>query len=421
MVELNDIWGFAYEPEWVSWEGSWDISPALPRSGLQFLDGSTVRTVQWFFDNLLPEEGMRKALAGQLKMNEGDAFSLLEYLGAESAGALVLLPPDAAFVPEQGIQILADAVLSARIESMPQIPMAATSPKRMSLAGAQHKLLVCWDGSALSEPKGSTPSSHILKPDSPDPYYPHSVINEYAMMTLAKGIGLEVPQVWRHYCPKPVYIVERFDRRGGPWTGPGSVERLHIIDTCQLLNKSRAFKYELASLDSLKAVVEATRAPVATRMGLYRWLVFNLLIGNEDNHLKNISLMIDTSGVHLAQTYDLLSTAAYHTTAMRPGQALWPAVPLAIPLPGQGTFEHVTRTGVLAAGEALGIPSRLCNRELDEQLQKIEPMFDTLIAQVQSENLTLREDAHRYLGGELRFLRTIRHVIVEQMVQRLKA
>lgn len=420
LIESNDIWGFAYEQDWVSWEGSWDISPALPRSVLNFWDGSTVRTVQWFFDNLLPEEGMRRALAGRLKMNEDDAFSLLEYLGAESAGSLVLLPPDKEFVAEQGTQVLTDAELSARIVSMPQVPMGSTSPKRMSLAGAQHKLLVSWDGHTLSEPLGSTPSTHILKPESPDPFYPHSVINEYAMMTLAARMGLDVPRVWRHYCPQPVYIVERFDREGAPWTKPGSIDRLHIVDTCQLLNKSRTFKYSQATLESLRAVIDATRAPAATRIGLYRWLVFNLLIGNEDNHLKNISLMVDASGVKLAKTYDLLSTAAYHTEAMRPNQALWPQLPLAIPLPNQGTFLDVNRYGVMAAGEALGIPPTLCLRELNHQLNRILPLFDDLIAEIQAENMALPEESKVFAGGEMRLLRAIRHVVVEQMVGRLR-
>lgn len=421
LIEHNDIWGFAYEHAWVSWEGSWDISPALSRNALNFWDGSTVRTVQWFFDNLLPEEGMRRALAGTLTLNEDDAFSLLEYLGAESAGSLVLLSPDKEFVAEQGMQVLTDDVLSARIESMPQVPMGSTSPKRMSLAGAQHKLLVSWDGQTLSEPLGSTPSTHILKPESPDPSYPHSAINEYAMMTLATRMGLDVPRVWRHYCPKPVYIVERFDREGAPWTEPGSVQRLHTVDTCQLLNKSRTFKYTQATLDSLSAVVEATRAPAATRMGLYRWLVFNLLIGNEDNHLKNISLMVGASDVRLAKTYDLLSTAVYHTEAMRPDQALWPQLALAIPLPGQGTFANVNRAGVLAAGAALGIPAPLCVRELNAQLKKMEPLLDVLIDEIQTENIDLREDAKVYTGGEMRLLRAIRHVVVAQMVECMKA
>lgn len=191
--------------------------------------------------------------------------------------------------------------------------------------------------------------------------------------------------------------------------------------TCQLLNRSRTFKYTQATLDSLSAVVEMTRAPAATRMGLYRWLVFNLLIGNEDNHLKNISLMVGASGVLLAKTYDLLSTAVYHTEAMRPDQALWPQLQLAIPLPGQGTFASVNRTGLLAAGAALGSPVQLCVRELNEQLKKMDPLLDALIAEIQAENVGLREDAKVYSGGEMRLLLAIRHVVVAQMVARMKS
>jgi len=96
---------------------------------------------------------------------------------------------------------LTDATLDKRIKNMPRVPIASTSPKRMSLAGAQHKLLVNWDGTQLSEPLGMTPSTHILKPEHLSADYPHSVINEYAMMKLAARLGLDAPAVWRHHAP----------------------------------------------------------------------------------------------------------------------------------------------------------------------------------------------------------------------------
>ncbi|SFG25413.1 HipA N-terminal domain-containing protein [Neptunomonas qingdaonensis] len=52
------------------------------------------RPVQWFFDNLLPEEGARELLASGAKIDKADAFGLLETFGAESAGAMTLLPPN---------------------------------------------------------------------------------------------------------------------------------------------------------------------------------------------------------------------------------------------------------------------------------------------------------------------------------------
>ena len=428
LAELNDIWQFEYAPEWLRWEHSWDISPPIARAAGHIVDGSTLRPVQWFFDNLLPEDLMRNAIAAKAKIADADAFALLEYMGAESAGSLVLLPSGLAIPDEQGYVPLSDADLNQRIQNMLRVPIATTSPKRMSLAGAQQKLLVNWDGEQLSEPLGMTPSMHILKPEHLSEDYPHSVINEYAMMKLASRLGLDAPAVWRHYCPQPVYIVERFDRKIDVTKAPTQrgedeprlvTDRLHAIDICQLLNKAHTFKYLQANLGTLLEVVEATRNRLATRLGLFRWLLFNVLIGNHDNHLKNVSLMVSDEGVSLAKTYDLLCTAVYHTDAYPSAGARWPDIDLAIPLPDQPYYANITRQGLTAAGLALGLPAAVTTREISSMTSRIGPELDAIIASVEVENTRLPEHTRVYHGGELRLLRAIRHVIIGQMLQRL--
>jgi serine/threonine-protein kinase HipA len=411
LAERNDIWQFDYAPQWVQWAHSWDISPPISRAAGSIVDGSTLRPVQWFFDNLLPEDRMRTAIAAKAKIAAADTFALLEYMGAESAGSLVLLPPDQALPEARGYSPLPDHELDQRIHDMAQVPIASTSPKRMSLAGAQHKLLVRWDGAQLSEPLGMTPSTHILKPEHLSDDYPHSVINEYAMMKLADRVGLNAPKVWRHYCPQPVYIVERFDREGS--------DRLHVIDTCQLLNKAHIFKYTQAHLGTLREVIEATRNRLATRLGLFRWLVFNLIIANHDNHLKNVSLMLGEDGVSLAQTYDLVCTGVYHTDAYPSAGAKWPEIDLAIPLPNQPRYANVTRQGLVEAGAILGLTAQISHREIDSIVTRIGPELDVIIASVEHENAQMPANTRQYHGGELRLLRAIRHVIVAQMLQRI--
>ena len=103
-------------------------------------------------------------------------------------------------------------------------------------------------------------------------------------------------------------------------------------------------------------MVEATRNRLATRLGLFRWLVFNILIANHDNHLKNVSLMVGQDGVSLAKTYDLVCTGVYHTHAYPSEGAKWPEIDLAVPLPNQPRYANVTRQGLVDAGAALGLP-----------------------------------------------------------------
>jgi serine/threonine-protein kinase HipA len=123
--------------------------------------------------------------------------------------------------------------------------------------------------------------------------------------------------------------------------------------------------------------------------------------------------------VSLAPSYDLLSTGVYHTEAFPMEGAKWPEIDLAIPLPNQLRFANVTRQGLVAGGAALGLPAPICEREIDSIASRIGPELDTIIASVEQDNAQLPTTARQYLGGELRLLRAIRHIIVAQMVQKI--
>lgn len=86
---------------------------------------------------------------------------------AESAGALVL-QPEGTEPPEKGVLPLAWNDLSHRIRNLPKASLNKRAPKRMSLAGAQHKMVVIYEPKSqeLGEPLKGTPSTHILKPNS---------------------------------------------------------------------------------------------------------------------------------------------------------------------------------------------------------------------------------------------------------------
>jgi serine/threonine-protein kinase HipA len=418
LAENDDLWAFEYNSEWVELPESFDLSPALPRLQLRHNDGATDRPVQWYFDNLLPEEQMRAAVSKEAKVHEDDSFALLEYLGPESAGSLVLLPPGQNINEPGGLRPLSDEALAQRIRNLPGIPLSSGAPKRMSLAGAQNKLLVVYRDGRLFEPVGSEPSTHILKPDHVSADYPASVINEYFTMRLAESVGLPVPPVIRRYTPEPVYIVERFDRLA---VSDGRTRRRHIIDACQLLNKSRAFKYKSATLDMLVEVIERCRNRVVARLSLYRWLIFNLLVANTDNHLKNLSFLVSSAGIELAPAYDLLSTGAYHARAFANERANWPAVDLSIDLPGATTLEAVTRDCVFGAGKILGLPRAISERELDRMIRILPAAIDQLETQIGRENARLDAPVRIFLAGEARLIATIKHLVVRDMLERLSA
>lgn len=417
LQDVNGIWAFRYTDAWLNNPQRFALSPHLPLQENALLDLSTQRPVQWYFDNLLPEENQRVLLAGDAHIDAADAFSLLGYYGAESAGSLTLLPPDTTVQGFDALRPLSDDALNNRILQLPWAPLTHAAIKRMSHAGAQHKLAVVLQGGDLFEPAGPTPSTHILKPDHPDTDYPHSVANEWFVMRLAKKLGLNVPRVHRRYVPAPVYIIDRFDRlqdvRG--W------QRLHVIDACQLLGLDRSFKYSQGSMENLAALANACRSPAVARTRLFSWLVFNVLVGNTDAHLKNLSFMVSQDGIQLAPHYDLLSTACYETRAFDKNG--WPdQTQLAWPIFGVRHISDIDRSLLIQAGAALSIAKSTSERLLDNLAGRILSETDSMYDEVETENTTLiqqRPELAATLAGESRCLRAIHYAVIKEMVGRL--
>ena len=417
--EADDLWAFAYDPEWSAADDAFDLSPALSRSRPEHVDGASQRPVQWYFDNLLPEEALRALLAKEAALPAEDAFGLLAYFGAESAGSLILRQPDVPMQEASGLRPLPPAALSERIRQLPQASLNQGAAKRMSLAGAQHKMVVVVRDGELFEPLPGTPSTHILKPNHPAAEYPASVINEFFTMRLAHRMGLAVPSVALRYVPEPVYIVERFDRDAGILP-----KRHHIIDACQLLNKARSFKYTAATLDTLAAIVAQCRARAATRLRLFRWLLFNTLVGNGDNHLKNLSFHVTPTGINLAPAYDLLSTAAYTTRAYAHERASWPQVELVLAIGEKRFFCDLDRQSFVEAGFGLGLTRQTAAREIQRMAGTVLQQARALAASLESEldgAVAASPDpkvAARFAAADRQLLRVLNHIVIPDIATR---
>jgi len=464
--EDNNLWVFEYDPAWSAHPQSFDLSPALPRDVAEHRDGGSVRPVQWYFDNLLPEEDLRRIVAKDANIKDSeDAFALLEYLGAESAGSLTLLPPGVALPEQRALRPLSFDELTKRIEDLPRDSLQKEAPKRMSIAGAQHKLLVVLkeqDKQAdLYEPVGAVASTHILKPDHPhQETYPASTFLEWLTMRLARAATLSIPRVTLLNVPRPVYLIERFDRvtdaaalRPESGDAPPSTRRLHAIDACQLLNKSRLFKHSGATVEALREVCEQMGDTLTAPLRLFRWLVFNLLVANDDCHLKNLSFLVGPEGISLAPHYDLLATGVYHSRAIAGSDGRWPDVEMAVRLsPEIRNFKDVTPDAVMAAAATLGVPDPVATRAVRDICNRVFRAFDRIYAEhypaepgllsksaslvaVSDAELTTLEDSHdegeqdegptlgvrteAQLGLERRILRILRYVILPQMRARL--
>jgi serine/threonine-protein kinase HipA len=311
---------FRYLPEWLESKDARPLSHSLPLRIEPFDDPMT----KPFFAGLLPEGDKRTDVANILKVSSKNDFAILDGIGGECAGALILLEPGQ--VPpieaheSDSIEWLDEDRLHAVLERLPKRPLlAGESGLRLSLAGAQEKLPVVTrelqSKAGLNEfdiglPKNNIPSSSILKPEITG--LDGSVYNEAFCLTLARELKLDAAttQIGRTK-DKTYLLVERYDR----FHHEGHLRRLHQEDFCQALAVPPQFKYQNEGgpsiADGFELVRKVTRPSAPNVLQLLDYIVFNILVGNNDAHGKNFSLLYSQSGIQLAPLYDVLSTAVY--------------------------------------------------------------------------------------------------------------
>lgn len=278
-----------------------------------------------FFEGLLPEADVRNRMAQRLQLDSGDVFGILREIGRDCAGAFSIVPDgyDLAAGREEGVDWLSDQDLATKVRELEARPLGVEPDRdiRISLAGAQDKMAVVYDGSRMGMPRGTTPSTHILKPASRveipgakrKPAFPGLVANEGFCMTLAGMAGLTVARVEVFEIDEqPALLIERYDRRR---TAAGEFVRLHQEDFSQALGISSHAKYEKdngpGSAAYLKLVLRNSTDTLTDLPELVDRMAFNYAIGNADGHAKNFSLLYRDESSRLAPGYDLISTYVY--------------------------------------------------------------------------------------------------------------
>lgn len=308
---------FCYTPGWLSLPNAVALSTSLPLQSAPFDDYKT----RPFFAGLLPEGQMRRLIAQQFQVSAQNDFALLDHIGGECAGAVTFLEPGQALpapTHDDDVQWLSDEEVVAILDELPGRPMlAGKDGLRLSLAGAQDKLPVVFDGSRFGLPRHGTPSSHILKPAIHA--VEDSVANEGFCLALAEVMQFNPAKSKVHSIGgRPFLLVERYDRVADT---QGHRRRLHQEDFCQALGIVPEMKYQneggpdLAQCFELVRRVTRPSAPQVLR--LLDYVIFNALIGNHDAYAKNFSLLYlhrETGETPvLAPFYDTLSTAVYPT------------------------------------------------------------------------------------------------------------
>jgi len=357
---------FSYDNNWLE-QSRIPLSLSLPLRSEPYLDDQS----HSFFANLLPEEKMRNLIARNLGISANNDYGLLERIGGDCAGAVSLWPEDEEPQQTELYRKLSLDELNAIVRELPQRPLlAGEKGVRLSLAGAQKKLPVYYDGQTWHLGYGSAPSNYIIKPAIDD--LAGTVENEAFCMALAGAVGLDVPSSFIHqHEALRVFVVNRFDRE----VAGDRIRRLHQEDFCQALNIPPEFKYEGEGGPSLAACSKLLRTN-STRsakdvLSLVDWVIFNYLIGNSDAHGKNISLLMLPKGPVLAPFYDLLSTRVYAHYGLAEG--------LAMKIGGELEPRVIQKKHWELLAEEVGIKPKLVLTRVKAMSQRIEearlPLF----------------------------------------------
>ena len=334
---------FAFEQDYID-------DPQRPTLSLSF-KGSTgglvtalrpvPRRVPPFFSNLLPEGHLREYLAKLADVNPEREFFLLAVLGADLPGALVVAPLDANAKEVDGHH-------GAAAEHDDPLPEAAL---RFSLAGVQLKFSAVMEASSgLTIPAGGMGGSWIVK--LPSARFAAVPENEFVMLELARRAGITVP---------PSRLVAMTDIKGLPEEAraPGgkalAVQRfdrvpggepVHMEDFAQVFGQFPNDKYKQHSYANIAAVLWAEAGEEST-LEFVRRLVFSVLIGNADMHLKNWSLLYpDKRKPVLSPGYDFVATLPYI-----------PNDSLALSFGGSRSLAEITQNQMRRFADAARIPA----------------------------------------------------------------
>jgi serine/threonine-protein kinase HipA len=257
-------------------------------------------------------------VARNLGISANNDVKMLEKIGGECAGAVTFLQPGQAPPTLSGEYATLDGgELADKLRQLRRQPLLAGEMHiRLSLAGAQDKIAVRMTDGQLKIPLESAPSTHILKPAISD--FDAITINEFICMRLAQAVGLPAATVELGRVEDIEYLlIERYDRTTDPLDG---LRRLHQEDFCQALGLVSANKYEDEDgptiADSVELLRNACTTPALDIIRFVDAIIFNYLIGNNDAHGKNFSLLyLDFPSqrciTKMAPLYDLVSTAYY--------------------------------------------------------------------------------------------------------------
>ena len=335
-----------------------------------------------YFEGLLPEGYTRRCVAGWMHVAEEDYLSVLAGLGNECLGAVRICEPGAGGCSPSYKKISREELLEFAKEGASKSAQFLAKA-HLSLTGASGKTGLYYDNKdGWYMPFGTAPSTHIVKQSHVR--LSGIVANEQLCLRTAKILGIDVPESFIISVGTGEHILfatKRFDRLmqedSRVIDGKKVPFRLQQEDFAQALGVPASQKYEKIGDSYLKRVFTLLRQysdnPVEDQLKLWDICIFNYLIGNTDNHIKNIGLLYgkDRRTIRLAPAYDIVSTMIYEESTEQ----------MAMAIDGELDIRKITKESFRAEARHIGLGEKIAMRRF-EQMQN---SFERALAQAKEE------------------------------------
>jgi serine/threonine-protein kinase HipA len=179
---------------------------------------------------------------------------------------------------------------------------AAKRATKMSIQGVQPKLSAILNIQQSKFEIVDIKGKYIIKPQHHA--YPQLPENEDLTMKMASKCGIVTPIHGMVYSKDGSlsYFIKRYDRTG-------KNNKLHVEDFAQLAGEKRETKYDYSVERLIKLIDDHCTFPQIEKIKFHKRFLFNFLVGNEDMHLKNYSIISQNDKIELCPAYDFLNSS----------------------------------------------------------------------------------------------------------------
>lgn len=321
-------------------------------------------------------------------------------LGRECLGTIKILDETEKVIEPEYRELSSEEVYALASEGATELAKLVTKT-HLSLTGASEKVGLYYDEKEEKWylPIGEAPSTHIVKQSHVR--LKKIVANEQLCLLTAKYLGIDIPESFIVTTDgneeNVLFVTKRYDRKfvndDRTLSGMLVPRRLHQEDFSQALGIAASNKYEKNNKGYMKMLFDVIRSysadPMEDSLRLWDICVFNYLIGNTDNHIKNLSLLYseDLKSIRLAPAYDIVSTMIYESSTEN----------MALSIDGVYNINEITRESFEKATVQMRIGTKMAMKRFDAMVNGFSDAMNRAKAELKQQGFEQVEQIYKQI------------------------